>query len=71
MTEHTVILEQGPKNWSAYFPDVPGCVAAAVTREETEAPIREALPLHLDDMREHGEPIPLPTTKATLVAVPA
>lgn len=71
MTEYTVILEQGPTNWSAYVPDVPGCVAAGLTREETEELIREALAMHLEDMAAHGEEIPLPTTKATLIAVPA
>ncbi len=67
--EYTVILERGPKNWSAYVPDLPGCVAAAKTREETETLIREAIELHLDLMREDGDPIPAPTTEAVRVAV--
>jgi predicted RNase H-like HicB family nuclease len=67
--EYTVILERGPKNWSAYVPDLPGCVAAAKTREETETLIREAIELHLELMREDGDPIPAPTTEAVGVAV--
>ena len=67
--EYTVILERGSRNWSAYVPDLPGCVAAAKTRAETERLIREAIVLHLEMMREDGEPIPAPTTEATKVAV--
>lgn len=67
--EYTVILEKGSRNWSAYVPDLPGCVAAAKTREETEKLIREAIVLHLELMREDGDPIPAPTTEATRVAV--
>lgn len=42
-TSHVAVLEQGPRNWSAYVPDLPGCVAAARTREETERLIQEAI----------------------------
>lgn len=69
--EYTVILERGPKNWSAYVPDLPGCVAAARTRPQTEKLIREAILLHLDGLREDGLPIPLPTTESTRIDVPA
>jgi len=55
---YTVIIERGPKNFSAYAPDFPGCVAAADTEEETLALIKEALEMHIEDMRERGEPIP-------------
>ncbi len=71
MTEYTVILEQGARNWSAYVPDVPGCVSAAKTRDETEQLIAEALAFHLEALRADGQPIPLPTTLATRVSVPA
>ena len=69
--EYTVILECGPKNWSAYVPDLPGCVAAARTRNETERLIREAVLLHLEALREDGLPVPPPATEATRVVVPA
>jgi predicted RNase H-like HicB family nuclease len=68
---YVVILERGEKNWSAYVPDLPGCVAAGKTRDETAQLIREAIELHLNAMRQDGEPIPEPTSEATTVAVPA
>jgi predicted RNase H-like HicB family nuclease len=71
VTEYTVILEQGATNWSAYVPDVPGCVAAAKTRDETERLIAEALAFHLEALRANGQPTPLPTTLATRVSVSA
>jgi predicted RNase H-like HicB family nuclease len=58
---YTIILERGPSNFSAYAPDFPGCVAAADTEQETIALIREALAMHIEDMRERGEPIPQPS----------
>ena len=66
---YVVVYEQTPNNWSAYVPDLPGCVAAADTREETEQLIREAIALHLDAMRQHGEPIPQPGAWTGLVEV--
>jgi len=57
----TILLEQGEKNFSACAPDFPGCVAAAATEKETLALMKEALEMHIEDMREHGEPIPQPS----------
>lgn len=59
---YTIIIEHGPKNFSAYAPDFPGCVAAADTEQETLALMKEALGMHIEDMRERGEPIPQPST---------
>lgn len=69
MRTHTVILERGPKNWSAYVPDLPGCVAAAKTRAETERLIREAIEFHIEGLRADGDPVPEPTSDAIQVAV--
>jgi predicted RNase H-like HicB family nuclease len=69
MVKYTVILEKGDSNWSAYVPDLPGCVAAARSAAETKSLIREAIGLHLELMRADGDPIPAPTTRATVVAV--
>jgi predicted RNase H-like HicB family nuclease len=69
VTEYTVIFERGPRNWSAYVPDLPGCVAAARSRAETEALIREAIQMHVDAMRADGETIPEPVSEAGRVAV--
>jgi predicted RNase H-like HicB family nuclease len=57
----TIIIERGPKNFSAYAPDFPGCVAAAETESETLALMKELLQMHIEDMRERGEPIPRPS----------
>lgn len=55
---YTVIVEQGEASWGAYVPDLPGCVAAADSREEVLQLIREAIDLHLEALIEQGEPIP-------------
>ena len=70
MKEYTVIYERGSENWSAYVPDLPGCIATGRTREEVEQQIREAIAFHLEGMRRHGEPIPEPTIEAGKVAIP-
>ena len=70
MKEYTVIYERGSENWSAYVPDLPGCIATGRTREEVEQQIREAIAFHLEGMRRHGEPIPEPTIEAGKIAVP-
>ncbi len=58
---YSIIIEHGPDNFSAYAPDFPGCVAAAETEAETLALMKEALEMHIEDMRERGEPIPEPS----------
>jgi predicted RNase H-like HicB family nuclease len=68
---YTVIFEPGPKNWSAYVPDLPGCIAAGATREETAQLIREAIALHIEALREDGEEVPGATSEAELIAVPS
>jgi len=59
---YTIIIERGPDNFSAYAPDFPGCVAAADTEEETIRLMKEALEMHVEDMRQRGEPLPQPST---------
>jgi predicted RNase H-like HicB family nuclease len=59
---YSIIIERGPNNFSAYAPDFPGCVAAADTEEETIKLVREALAMHIEDMRQRGEPIPAPSS---------
>ena len=58
---YVAVLEQGPKNWSAYVPDLPGCIAAATTREETERLIQEAIEFHLEGLLLDGTALPEPT----------
>jgi len=69
MTQYTVIYEPGERNWSAYVPDLPGCIATGATREDVERLIREAIEFHVEGMKSHGEPVPEPTVQAGLVEV--
>ncbi|MDY0171203.1 MAG: type II toxin-antitoxin system HicB family antitoxin [Thermoguttaceae bacterium] len=69
ITRYTVIYEPGDRNWSAYVPDLPGCIAAGATREDVQALIREAIEFHLEGMRLHNESVPEPTVEAGLVEV--
>jgi predicted RNase H-like HicB family nuclease len=62
MKRYAVVIEQGANNLSAYVPDLPGCVTTGKTVAEIERNIREAISLHLEGMREDGEPIPEPGT---------
>ena len=58
---YLVVIEKSARNYSAYSPDVPGCVATGRTLDETKANMREALEGHLEVMAEYGEPTPEPT----------
>jgi predicted RNase H-like HicB family nuclease len=66
---YAVVVEKAATNYSAYVPDLPGCVAAAETEEEVLELIREAIDFHLESSREEGEPIPEPTSHAAYVEV--
>ena len=71
VTQYTVIYEPGERNWSAYVPDLPGCIATAKTRKRLEIQIREAIEFHIEGLRLRGEKIPEPTIEAGTVAVTA
>ena len=61
--EYIVIIERaGDGSFSAYLPDLPGCVACGDSPDEVRREIAEAVKLHLESMKAHGEPIPVPTT---------
>jgi predicted RNase H-like HicB family nuclease len=62
-----VLIERAGANYSAYVPDLPGCVATGGTVAETEREIREAIEFHIEGLREDGEPDPEPTTLAEYV----
>lgn len=66
---YVVIIEKTDNNYSAYVPDLPGCVATGKTREETARSIREAIAFHLEGLREDGIPIPEPHTSSEFVEV--
>jgi predicted RNase H-like HicB family nuclease len=65
---YLVVIERGDRNFSAYVPDLPGCIATGVTREETVERMRGAIALHIEGLHADGEPIPEPVTSAELVA---
>lgn len=71
MQEYIVIYEQGETGWGAYIPDLPGCVAVGDTREEVEELIQSAIKMHLEAMREDGDPVPAPRTFVGRVAIAA
>ena len=58
MKRYAVVFEKADSNWAAYVPDLPGCISTGATLPETKRNIREAIQLHLEAMREVGEPIP-------------
>jgi predicted RNase H-like HicB family nuclease len=59
---YAVVIEKAPKNYSAYVPDLPGCVATGRTRAVVERRIRSAIRFHLDGLREDGIKPPKPTS---------
>ncbi|MFB2771242.1 type II toxin-antitoxin system HicB family antitoxin [Pelatocladus sp. BLCC-F211] len=59
---YAIVIEKADGNYSAYVPDLPGCVATGLTLEEVEEQMREAITFHLEGLREDGLPIPEPTT---------
>ena len=68
---YAIVIEKAESNYSAYVPDLPGCVATGATVEETEKSIREAIEFHLDGLREDGTPIPPPSSHVEYVEVAA
>ena len=68
---YAIVIEKAENNFSAYVPDLPGCVATGATVEETESQIREAIEFHLDGMREDGIAIPPPASRVEYVEIEA
>ena len=66
---YAVVIEKGERNYSAYVPDLPGCVSVGDTLEQVKAGIREAIEFHLEGMREDGSPVPKPSSRAEYVEV--
>lgn len=64
-----VVIEKTETGYGAYVPDLPGCVAAAATREETEELIQEAVGHHVEMLRKYGDPIPEPQASAAFASV--
>ena len=65
---YTILLEPAADGtWSAYAPDLPGCVATGLTAEEARADMAIAVRLHIESLREHGESVPEPRVRAAVV----
>ena len=64
---YAVVIEKADGNYSAYVPDLPGCVATGVTVKDTEREIRDAIRFHIDGLKEDGQPVPKPTSIADYV----
>ena len=65
--KYAIVVEKAENNYSAYVPDLPGCVATGKTSDEAEEQLREAIEFHLRGMREDGLPIPEPTSRVNYV----
>jgi predicted RNase H-like HicB family nuclease len=67
--KYAVVIEKAGNNFSAYVPDLPGCVATGATVSEVEQSIREAIIFHLEGLREDGEAPPNPISRVEYVEV--
>lgn len=68
---YAIVIERTENNFSAYVPDLPGCVATGATVKETEAAIREAITFHIEGMLEDGLPIPSASSQVEYVEIAA
>ena len=63
MSAYLVVIEGEGNSFSGYAPDLPGCVAAGDTADEVRRLMHEAIPLHVESLRSHGEPVPVPRSQ--------
>jgi len=68
---YLIVIETTNTGYSAYSPDLPGCVSTGATREDVERNMQEAIEFHLDGLREEGYPIPKPASVSAYVTVAA
>jgi len=71
MSRYLVIIEEAESGFSAFLPDIPGCIATGATRDEVESAMQEGVAFHLEGLRESGEPVPPPRSTAAYVEVAA
>ena len=69
--QYLVVVEKSETGFGAYVPDLPGCVAAAETREEVVKLIQEAIEFHIEGLRESGESVPAPRSQSELIDIHA
>jgi len=70
MRKFLIVIERAGDNYSAYSPDLPGCVAAGTTREDAEREMQQAIALHVEGLLEDNLPIPEASSSAEYVAIP-
>jgi predicted RNase H-like HicB family nuclease len=68
---YAIVIEKSGKNYSAYVPDLPGCVATGATVEETEKLIREAIAFHVEGLRADGQAVPEPSSRVEYIDIAA
>ena len=71
MTRFLIVIEETATGFSAYSPDLAGCIATGATREAVEQNMREAIAFHLDGLQEDGHPVPRPSSYSTYIEVAA
>ena len=69
--KYAVVIEKAEGNYSAYVPDLPGCIATGATVEEAEREMREAIAFHIEGMREDGLAVPQPTSRVEYIELAA
>jgi predicted RNase H-like HicB family nuclease len=69
MKKYLVIYEKAKENYSAYSPDIPGCIATGKTRKETEKNVKEAISFHIDGLKEDGQPLLEPCSYTEYVEI--
>jgi predicted RNase H-like HicB family nuclease len=67
--KYLIVYEKSATGWGAYAPDLPGLGVAGATLEEIKQLIREAIKFHLEGMRQHGDPVPLPSSQTEYLTV--
>lgn len=68
---YAVVIEKAEKNYSAYVPDLPGCIATGASIEEVGVEIREAIEFHIDGLREDGSVVPAPSSQVEYIEIAA
>jgi predicted RNase H-like HicB family nuclease len=69
--QYLVVVEEGPKSFGAYVPDLPGCIAAGESKDEVLTLIREAIEFHIEGLKENGQAIPEPSSSGEVVEIEA
>jgi len=69
--KYLIVIEQGETGFSAYAPDIPGCIATGSTRDDVEREMKDAIAFHLEGLKAEGLAIPRPSTSSSYVEIPA